>query len=230
MPSTPTQDQTQILPQSSTLLQDQVNQQDIDDVTQSIPVESAPHSFLKPSNNGDGGWTRDSMAELEKELGLALEEQVKSSSASARTSSSPRSVKAPQDEIQSRERSETTSSRLEAPRDPGATAPLLPPALPPITSSPVFLQPPEPPVSPTPQGPELGNHVDKYTNANITSEIPQSEDSDRSHKANDDDEDDEDPRPAKRRKLPPTPTHNALTPPDEPTPVDNNHHHTRRTS
>ena len=44
------------------------------------------------------------------------------------------------------------------------------------------------------------------------------------------DGDDEDPRPAKRRKLPPTPTDNALTPPDEPTPVDNDHHHTPRTS
>ena len=53
------------------------------------------------------------MAELEKELGLALEEQVKSSSASAPTSPSPRSVEAPQDEIQSRERSEATGSRPE---------------------------------------------------------------------------------------------------------------------
>jgi hypothetical protein len=44
------------------------------------------------------------------------------------------------------------------------------------------------------------------------------------------DTDDEDPRPAKRRKLPPTPTDNALTPPDEPTPVDNDHYHTLRTS
>jgi hypothetical protein len=41
------------------------------------------------------------MAKLEKELGvgLALEEQVKPSSASAPTSSSPRLVEAPQDEI-----------------------------------------------------------------------------------------------------------------------------------
>ena len=33
-------------------------------------------------------------------------------------------------------------------------------------------------------------------------------------------------RPAKRRKLPPTPIDNALTPPDEPTQVDNDHHYT----
>jgi len=78
-----------------------------------MSVGSALHSLPKPSNNGDDGWTDNSMAELEKELGLALEEQVKSSSASAPTSPSPRSVEAPQDEIQSRERSEATGSRPE---------------------------------------------------------------------------------------------------------------------
>ena len=44
------------------------------------------------------------------------------------------------------------------------------------------------------------------------------------------DKDDEDARPAKRQKLPPAPTDNALTPPEKPTPVDNNHHHTPQTS
>jgi hypothetical protein len=58
------------------------------------------------------------MAELEKELGLALkEQQVESSSAGTPTSPSPRSVEAPQDETQSRERSETTGSRPEELRD-----------------------------------------------------------------------------------------------------------------
>ncbi|KAG4438643.1 hypothetical protein IFR05_005887 [Cadophora sp. M221] len=53
-------------------------------------------------------------ARSEKELGLVLEvEQVKSLFASAPTSPSPRSVEAPRDEIQSRERSETTGSRPE---------------------------------------------------------------------------------------------------------------------
>jgi hypothetical protein len=79
-----------------------------------MSVESAPHSLPKPSNNVDDGWTDDSMAELEKELGLALEEeQVESSSASAPTSPSPRPVKAPQDEIQNRKRSEATGSTPE---------------------------------------------------------------------------------------------------------------------
>jgi hypothetical protein len=71
-------------------------------------VESTPYSLPKPSNNGDDGWTNDSMAKLEKELGLALGEQVKPP-----TSLSPRSVKVPQDKIESRERSKATNSRLE---------------------------------------------------------------------------------------------------------------------
>ncbi|MAD85804.1 MAG: hypothetical protein CL912_22810 [Deltaproteobacteria bacterium] len=48
--------------------------------------------------------------------------------------------------------------------------------------------------------------------------------SDRSYDTSD--EDDENPRPAKRRNLPTAPTDNALTPPDEPTPVYNDDHHT----
>ena len=56
-------------------LQDQTNQQDIDDITQSTSVESMLHPLPKPSHSGDDGWTDDSMAELDKELGLALEEQ-----------------------------------------------------------------------------------------------------------------------------------------------------------
>jgi hypothetical protein len=54
------------------------------------------------------------MAELEKELGLALKKQrVESLSAGTPTSPRPRSVEAPHDETQSREHTETTSSRLE---------------------------------------------------------------------------------------------------------------------
>ena len=61
------------IPLQSTLLQDQANQQDIDDIAQSMSVEGASHSLPETSNNGDDGWIDDSMAELEKELGLALE-------------------------------------------------------------------------------------------------------------------------------------------------------------
>jgi hypothetical protein len=58
------------------------------------------------------------MAELEKELRLALgEQQVESLSAGTPTSLSPCSAEAPQDKIQSRERSETTGSRPEELRD-----------------------------------------------------------------------------------------------------------------
>lgn len=83
-------------------------------ITRSASVEPALCSFPKLSDSGNNGWTEENMARLEKELGLVLEvEQVKSPFASAPTSPSPRSVEAPRDEIQSRERSETTGSRPE---------------------------------------------------------------------------------------------------------------------
>jgi hypothetical protein len=59
-------------------------------------VESVFHFLPKLFNSSDDGWTIESMAELEKELGLALEEeQVESLSAGALTSLSPYLVKAP---------------------------------------------------------------------------------------------------------------------------------------
>src|SRR6266536_2425361 len=126
VPPTPTQDQPHTLHQSSRPSQDQINQQDISDIAQSTSVESAPHSLPRPSDNGDAGWTEDSMAELEREVGLALVAQVMSSPASVPNSPRPpRSVEAPQDEGQSQDRSETTGSRPEEPRDasrPGTPA------------------------------------------------------------------------------------------------------------
>lgn len=41
-----------------------------------MSVESALYSVPKPSDSSDDGWTDESMAELDKELGLALVEQV----------------------------------------------------------------------------------------------------------------------------------------------------------
>jgi hypothetical protein len=76
LPSAPVQTQPQTLPQSSKPLQDQINQQDVGNITQSISVEPTSHSLPKLPNNGGGGWTNDNMAELEKELELALVEQV----------------------------------------------------------------------------------------------------------------------------------------------------------
>jgi hypothetical protein len=110
----PAQAQPQPLPQSSKLLQDVANQQGASDITQSTSVESALHPLPKSSESGDGGWTAENMAELEKELGLALEEQqVELSSAGTPISPSPRSVEALHDETQSRERSEATGGRPE---------------------------------------------------------------------------------------------------------------------
>lgn len=74
--------------------------------------ESGPHSLPKVPDNRDDGWTDNSMAELEKELRLPLE-QADSSVASTLSSPRPLSVAASQDEIKSREDTETTGSRPE---------------------------------------------------------------------------------------------------------------------
>src|SRR5579859_8131784 len=81
-------------------------------------VESVPYSLPRPLDNGDDGWTKDSMVELEKEVGLALVEQAMLSSASAPNSLHPPClVKAPQDKGQSQDHSKTASSTPEELRD-----------------------------------------------------------------------------------------------------------------
>jgi hypothetical protein len=60
-------------------------------------VEFALYSLPKLPDSSDK-WTKDSIAKLEKELGLALkEQQVESLSAGTLTLLSPRSAEAPQD-------------------------------------------------------------------------------------------------------------------------------------
>jgi hypothetical protein len=112
VPPATAQTQPQTLHQSSKLLQDQTNQQGVGSITESTSVESALHSLPKRPDSGDDGWTDNSMAELEKELGLAVEEQqMESSSAGPPNSPSTRSVEAPQEEIQTGNL--TTGSRPE---------------------------------------------------------------------------------------------------------------------
>jgi len=110
---TSTPAQAQALPQtleSSTLLQDQTNQQSIEVVTQSISVES--------SNSCNNGWTDENMAELENELRLALEEeQVGSSSAGTPTSLSTHSVETSQNETRSGEGTQAIVGRPEELQD-----------------------------------------------------------------------------------------------------------------
>jgi hypothetical protein len=114
VPPIPAQAKPQISFQSSKLLQDQTDRQDMNDDTQSMSVGSALYSLPKPADNSDDGWTGDSMAELEKELGLALkEQQVESPLASISILSSPCSVEIPQDETQSQEYTGTTNTILE---------------------------------------------------------------------------------------------------------------------
>jgi len=63
-------------------------------------VEPVVHFLLKPFDSGNNEWTDDSMAELEKELGLALEkQQVKLSLAGILTFLSPCLVEVPKIEI-----------------------------------------------------------------------------------------------------------------------------------
>jgi hypothetical protein len=73
----------------------------------------ALHSIPEPSDSDDDGWTDKRMAKLDNELGLGLTRRVDSSMASAPTFPRPCSVKAPQDEIQSRECTYTTGGGLE---------------------------------------------------------------------------------------------------------------------
>jgi hypothetical protein len=110
VPSALVQGQTQTLPQSSAPLQDEIDQQDIDEITWSMLMGSVPHSLPQPSNTGDSGWTDDLFDELDKELGFALKDEGRSSSACAPTSRS-RSAEASQDKIQRRECIETIGSR-----------------------------------------------------------------------------------------------------------------------
>ena len=118
VPSAPAQAQPHILPQSSKPLQDQNGPQGVDGITESTPVESALYSLTQSSNSGDNELTDENMAELEKELGLALgEQQVESSSAGTPASLSLRSAEAPQDDIQGRQRSKTTGGIPEELRD-----------------------------------------------------------------------------------------------------------------
>ena len=118
VPPIPAQAQSQTHPQSSAPQQDQTNQQGVSSVGRSASAEPAPYSLPKPSNSGDGGWTDEDTAELEKELVLACEkQQVDLSSACTPPSPSSRSVEEPQNEIQSRERIGTTGGILEELRD-----------------------------------------------------------------------------------------------------------------
>lgn len=75
----------------SRAVQGQTHQQGVGSITRNTSVESALHFLPKSSDSGDDGWTDENIAELEKELGLALgEQQVGSSSACTPTSPSPR--------------------------------------------------------------------------------------------------------------------------------------------
>ena len=114
----PARDQPQIILQSSTPLQDPIDQQDIGGFTQSTSIASTPPSLPKPpSDNGDNGWTNECVAEMEKDLDLAIVEQVDASSTNLPESPPVRSVETPHLESQSQECNETSGSTPEEMRD-----------------------------------------------------------------------------------------------------------------
>lgn len=108
IPSASAQAQPQTLPQSSAPQHDQTNQQGIGSVTWSASVGLAPYSLPKPSDSGDDGCTDEDTAELEKELGLALEKQQVESSLAC----------TPPSQVLARSRNHRTISRVENAAEP----------------------------------------------------------------------------------------------------------------
>jgi hypothetical protein len=110
------EDKLEFLSQSSKPLQGHSSQEVVDNCLRSTSAESTPQPPPQPEprDNGDIGWTDDAMVDLERELGLALEEQAKLSSASA---SNPRSVVAPRHGIKSRECSQHEEGWVHLERD-----------------------------------------------------------------------------------------------------------------
>lgn len=86
--STLARDHTHSLHHSSGPSQDQMNQHDDDKITRSTS-EAASHSLPDPLDEDGEGWSDDIVPELEKDQRLALEDQEKSSSASAPSSPRP---------------------------------------------------------------------------------------------------------------------------------------------
>ncbi|KAG0645128.1 hypothetical protein D0Z07_9189 [Hyphodiscus hymeniophilus] len=116
VPFAPAQGRPQTLSQPSSPLQDPINEQDIGNITRTTSAESAPHFLPELSAHGDDGWTEDCMAELEREVRLALVGHMQSSTTRAPTPPRSRSVEASQDGIQSRDRG-TAGGRSDEPRE-----------------------------------------------------------------------------------------------------------------
>jgi hypothetical protein len=179
---------------------DWVNQHGDDETTGSASDELAPHTLPQPLDENEGG-SDENASELERGMQLAFEEQEKSSSAPAPNSPRPQRPSAEPPHPQIERGEEAQEQRQrEVAAEDGSGSDGEP--------------------EPEERG-EKRLHLDE--NNKIGSDRHHPKGSDCSHNT-----DDEDPRPAKRRKL--SPTDNALTLPDEPTPVDNGYHHTSRTS
>jgi len=197
---------------------DQINQHGNNGTTGGTLDEPAPHSLLTSlDENGGGGSKEENVSELDENLLLAFEEQEKSSSAPAPCTPHPqhRSVEPLHPQIdQEHNQSGTGNVRLEELRNGSSLCSQdkeEPQEQQEVTIEAMREGEDDDKPEREPQGAKR-RHQDRKEET--SSDMHYAEDSDRSHKTNDMDiEDDEDPQPAKRRKLPPVPTDNALTPP-----------------
>jgi hypothetical protein len=227
------QDQPHSLHHSPILSPDQTNQLGNDGTTRGALNEPAPYSLPNPLGWSSGVEKEKTVSELETDSLPAFEEQEKSSII---TPSSPRPHRSAEPSHlqvdQEHDQSGTGNARLEELRHGS-----------PLRSRGQKEEPQEQRQrqevavemmreeeddgdneEQEPQGEKRQRQGNEETSCD--SHPPKGSDS--SH--NTSDEADEDPLPAKRRKLPPTPTDSALAPPDKPTPVDNDQHHTPQTS
>jgi hypothetical protein len=232
--TTPAQGQPHPLHHSLRLSQDQINQHSNDGTIRRTSEEPGPYSLSTPlDENGGGGSEEKTVSELEKDLLLAFEEQEKPSLAPAPSSPHRPSAEQLHPQIDwEHDQEHDQSGRLEELKH----------------STPLRSQDQEEEPEEQQQQQEVvieaireeeddgdnkerepqGEKHQRQGNEEVSRDNHHPNGGDCNH--NTSDEDDEDPRPAKRQKLLPTPTDNALTPPNEPTPVDNDHHHTPRTS
>jgi hypothetical protein len=224
--STPAQDPPRSL-HSHGSSQDRINLYDNDRVTCVISEELATYTPPESENENGERWSDDNVAELEKELQRSLEGQEKVLSTSApsslrlyRPSTKPLHPQIDQENdlirtshgglkelrrgfplrSQDQEELQEQQQRQEA---AGVEE--------------------EDDSDNEEREPQGGKQQRQDGDKEISNNNHHPEGSDCSHTTSD--EDDEDPRPAKRRRLCPVPTDNALTPPEESTLADNDHYH-----
>jgi hypothetical protein len=202
----------------------QIGQYDDGGNTQCTSEELRPHTLSKPLDKDSRGRREENISELERDILLAFEEHVKSSSATAPSfpclhhhSTEPPHLQIDQEYNQSR----ASYSRLERLRHGSLLSnqdqeeELQEQQRQKVTAD--AMEEVEDNDSKPEQREQREKRRRQDRTEEVSSDIHQSEGSDYSHNTNDedieDDKDDKEPQPAKQQKLPSAPTHKALTPP-----------------